>query len=210
MANRREFLQIGVAASALSLANSGAAASPLPAAASVFAPSPALDFYKAVFDSRHADSVAFGEGMRRDGVPAHGMRGDITPFWFDELDAVWRGAPVPLAGMTYHGPLFCLERLAWERGLRVIWRAEHRVLPGGLLEHRVKGPETLVARARLGPLALARQDGGWSGALARLLQACPTGQAALDEARLCVPLSQPPAAADEPLISWIIAPARRA
>jgi hypothetical protein len=33
--------------------------------------------------------------------------------------------------MTTHGPLFCLERWAWDHGLRVVARTEHAVATAG-------------------------------------------------------------------------------
>jgi hypothetical protein len=45
------------------------------------------------------------------------------------LRAAWTKQPVAIAGLTAHGPLFCLERLAWDHGMRVVFRAEH---PAGI------------------------------------------------------------------------------
>ena len=54
----------------------------------------------------------------------HGIRGDITDLWFHDLDPQWKKQPVAIAGLTAHGPLFCLERLAWDHGMRVVSRVE--------------------------------------------------------------------------------------
>jgi hypothetical protein len=85
----------------------------------------ALSFYKVVVDRRFPDSVAFGAEMTRLGAPVHTMQGDITDLWYHDLDRRWRQGPVAIAGMTAHGPLFCLERLAWDHGMRVVLRTEH-------------------------------------------------------------------------------------
>jgi hypothetical protein len=47
----------------------------------------------------------------------HAIRGDITDLWFHDLDLRWKQGPAPIAGLTTHGPLFCLERLAWGKGI---------------------------------------------------------------------------------------------
>ncbi|HTR00348.1 MAG TPA: hypothetical protein VMH83_10170, partial [Candidatus Acidoferrum sp.] len=56
-------------------------------------------------------------------APLLGMAGDITPFWYGELHTAWRQTPVAIAGVTEAGPLFCLEQLGREHGLRVAWRS---------------------------------------------------------------------------------------
>jgi hypothetical protein len=113
MASRREFLQAGLAASLL----------PVVAAASE-ASNPPLPYYKVIFDERFPASVAYGEEWTARGAAAHGIRGDITDLWFHDLDHQWKKRPVAIAGLTAHGPLFCLERLAWDHGMRVVSRVE--------------------------------------------------------------------------------------
>ncbi len=114
MANRREFLQASLAASAF--------AALVPVSATANTPAPIV-FHTVLFDHRFADSVLFAEQFSAQGVSVHGMaKGDITPFWRNELAAIWAEAPVPLAGMTTEGPLFCLEQLGAQYGLRVARR----------------------------------------------------------------------------------------
>ncbi len=117
MNNRREFLQAGIAASML----------PIVAAGSSLAPGHQDDrasFYKVIFDERFPASVAFGVEWIARGAAVHAIRGDITDLWFHDLDLQWKKRPVPIAGLTAHGPLFCLERLAWDHGMRVVSRVE--------------------------------------------------------------------------------------
>jgi len=117
MASRREFLQAGIAASVL----------PIAVARNTLAPIEGGDrvaFYKVIFDGRFPASVAFGEEWKARGAAVHAIRGDITDLWFHDLDLQWKKQPVAIAGLTAHGPLFCLERLAWDHGMRVISRVE--------------------------------------------------------------------------------------
>jgi hypothetical protein len=119
MASRREFLQAGIAASVL----------PMAAAGNNLAASERADrvtFYKVIFDQRFPASVAYGAEWKARGAAVHAIRGDITDLWFHDLDLQWKKRPVPIAGLTAHGPLFCLERLAWDHGMRVISRVEQR------------------------------------------------------------------------------------
>jgi hypothetical protein len=122
MASRREFLHAGLVASLLPV---GIQASE-PAAQDA-APQdrvPRVSYYKVIFDERFPASVAFGEQWKAGGAPVHAIRGDITDLWFHDLDAQWKKQPVAIAGLTAHGPLFCLERLAWNHGMRVVSRVE--------------------------------------------------------------------------------------
>ena len=54
----------------------------------------------------------------------------MTRLWFDDIYHRWKESPVAIAGLTAQGQLFCFERLAWDQGLRVVFRAEH-----GAMEH---------------------------------------------------------------------------
>jgi len=118
MASRREFIQAGFAATVLPMVVSAREVSRQP----LFQ---AQSFYKVVFDQRFPASVAFARELNQLGAPIHAIDGDITDLWFHELHAVWKKQPVGIAGMTAHGPLFCLERLGWDYGMRVVFRAEH-------------------------------------------------------------------------------------
>jgi hypothetical protein len=154
MTNRREFLQAGVAATALPLAVGGMLQPPTAAADTSI---PRVPIYKAVFDERYAEGRAFGEQVARNGVAAHAFAdGDITSFWYDELDLLWRETPVAIAGLTQFGPMFVLERLGRERGLRTVLRVEHRPEAAGVLRHIMSGPaQTLGLVSRLSSEGMA-------------------------------------------------------
>jgi hypothetical protein len=114
MASRREFLQAGLAASLIPVVGSASEAS-----------NPPLPYYKVIVDERFPASVAFGVEWKARGAAVHAMRGDITDLWFHDLDHRWKQhGPAAIAGLTAHGPLFCLERLAWDHGMRVVSRVD--------------------------------------------------------------------------------------
>ncbi len=113
MANRRQFIQAGAALSALPLSAIAPAA---------LAASTPLAVYKAVFDSRFQEARAFGTQAAARGWTTAAIEGDVTQLWYHDLDLRWRKGPVALVGVTAHNSLFCLERLAWDVGLRVVER----------------------------------------------------------------------------------------
>jgi hypothetical protein len=106
---------------------------PLAVAGSDLAPNQrgaVTNFYKVIFDERFPASVAFGVEWIARGAAVHAIRGDITDLWFHDLDLQWKKRPAAIAGLTAHGPLFCLERLAWDHGMRVVSRIEQPTRDG--------------------------------------------------------------------------------
>jgi len=104
MISRREVLQGGVLIASVPL---------IPTALA----DPSL--YRVLFDQRFAASREFGAHAQWQGHTVRGFNGDITNVWFEELRPKWRQGPAAIAGLTAHGALFCLERLAWDAGMRV-------------------------------------------------------------------------------------------
>ena len=202
MTTRREFLQAGIA---VPLA-AGVFASDKPAApgyASNARPA-ALSFYKAVFDERFPESVTFAAEMRRLGIATHGIVGDMTDLWYHDLYPQWMKTPVPIAGLTAHGPMFCLERLAWDHGMRVVFRAEHRFRPDGCVEHVISAGESVLNDAA----ALRAAGSNWSAHVAGLVNRCSPGRIETWPA-IVTGLGQQPPTEQDPLYSWVIAPRAR-
>ncbi len=122
MTTRRDFLQMALTAPLLP------ASLRLPASDSrtddFLAHAHAGSLYTVLCDERFAESVAFAEEMSRHGTPVTRFRGDITDFWYRDLSQRWKADPVAIAGVTTHGPLFCLERWGWDHGLRIAQRQD--------------------------------------------------------------------------------------
>ena len=55
-------------------------------------------------------------------TPLRYIDGDVTALWYHTLDPRWRRPGFVVAGFTGPDALFVLERLAWDRGRRVIER----------------------------------------------------------------------------------------
>lgn len=128
---RRDFLRLGRAAGSrclLPMAPLSAVAAPALAAQPLF---------RLVHDSRadssRAEALRLGTALvaGRQDVAAllRAMSGDVTRFWFDELQPVWRQQRAAVAGTTAPDVLFCLEQLARDHRLRVQWRTP--VTPAG-------------------------------------------------------------------------------
>jgi hypothetical protein len=80
--------------------------------------------YKVIYDERFPASVEFGREARDRGFAVHAIRGDMTDLWYHDLYPKWKAGPAAIAGLTAHGPLFCLERLSWDFGMRVSFREQ--------------------------------------------------------------------------------------
>lgn len=160
--------------------------------------------YKVVADARFADSRAFAAEAAYAGQRIAWTEGDITKLWYDELDLLWRGDKAALAGLTDHAAFFCLERLALDRGLRVVFKGEHRRLASGSTAHAVAGPDAVVTRAALERLS----SRAWAAQAASMALAA-RGAGPVDASRQATSQAgpgQPPL-----LISWVLAakPERR-
>lgn len=197
MTSRREFLKVGLAASALP----AAARAELVLAAN---PTPTIPLYKVLYDTRFPASVAFARRAAARGLVVHAMGGDMTSFWYDDLYRRWQQGPAAIAGLTAHGALFCLERLAWDQRMRVVFRGEHSGAADGCVAHRLEGPAPLL------PIATAAAEGSsWADDLAEVVAECPAGrfERGSARARTADATTLPPSAT---LFSWVIAPVVRA
>ena len=203
MTNRREFLQIGIAASAWPLANQAARAAGLEVPTSAGAEP--LEVYKVVYDARFPESIAFSRRVAKLGVPVHAIEGDMTRLWYDDIYHRWKQGPVAIAGLTAHGPLFCFERLGWDQRMRVVFRAEHKPTTAGSVAHDLSGPVAMLAAAR-GAVAAA----DWSARMADIVTQCPSGRAEIAASAVVTPSGVAAALEGESLYSWVIAPAVRA
>ncbi|HEY8519555.1 MAG TPA: hypothetical protein VIN61_05715 [Gammaproteobacteria bacterium] len=168
MTNRREFLRTGVTVSAMPLAINGLLSAET-AAREAGAGGVAL--HATIVDDRYAEARRFGDALGELGVRAAALRdGDVTDAYL-ALRSLWRERPAAIAGLTQFGPMFVLERLGFERGLRVVLRVEHRVRGDGELEHAIAGAPHVVALAE----TLQRQGVEWPVLFAALARTASGG-----------------------------------
>lgn len=201
---RRNFLGLGLAGGAFSLLPGAAAAFAANGVAAGSAPV-RHSIYKAVVDQGLAESIAFGQTLAALKVPTATIAGDITRLWFDDLDRRWRQGPVAVSGLTAKGPLFCLEQLMGQYGLRLAFRGEHAYQADGSVLHRLEGDPGLLEVAPV----LGASGPGWSRSLAALLAQAPSsgGSGAI---QVSTPGAGPRQTPSPTLYSWLLVPAARA
>lgn len=207
MTTRRQF--IGTALSAAALTGSIAAT-----AADLRAParSPlrsALRIHLAIVDSRFAAAHAFGRAMRSRGVRVASFGGDITPIWYYQLDPAWRQRPLVVAGLTTDAVLFCLEQFAWDHGMRVAYRGEHRISADGGVDHILESPSTRPQDVRTELSGLTP----WPAQVADLIAGIDEPQPAFPSeadarSRSVRKTRSRPTSEPARLVSWLIAPKR--
>lgn len=197
MTSRRQFLQIGVTATALPLASRAAHAVGVELAAG--APVP---LYAVVYDTRFPASVEFGRQSRALGIRAEPIEGDMTRLWYDDLYHRWKRGPAAIAGMTAHGPLFCFDQLSRVQGMRVVFRAEHRPAAHGVA-HAFSGPASMLADA----LAIDAQGAPFGRHMADVVARCPRGRSEISSAHAESHAGLELGRDDEALFTWVIAPA---
>lgn len=157
-----------------------------------------------VYDTRFAESVAFGRRSSALGLPAHAIAGDMTHLWYDEIYPQWKQRPTALAGLTAHGPLFCFAELARDVGMRVVFKAEHYAT-GAATTHAFTGPVPMLSTALD---ACGRPESIWTS-MADVVAQCPSGRIEIASATRTVstrPVNAAPPGTDA-LYTWVIAPA---
>jgi hypothetical protein len=106
-----------------------------------------IAFHRAVFDERFTECRGFADELQNAGVVTSPIRGDVAELWYGDLRAYLRENCLPVAGLTDRAALFCLEELARDVGMRVIFRADHMIDQNGHAQHTAAGPASLVAAA---------------------------------------------------------------
>jgi hypothetical protein len=132
MINRRSVMKIGAASIAATVVNSPALAH--------------RRFQRAVFDERFAECRAFAAELDSAGVRTSAIRGDVAKLWYHDLRVHLRENRLPVAGLTDRAAMFCLEELARDVNMRVIFRADHLVDDAGDVRGRQPGFGRTMAR----------------------------------------------------------------
>jgi hypothetical protein len=205
MGNRREFILGGLAGSAaVSLAGLPTArAWAEPHAGMAERAGSAAPLYRLIVDERFAVTQSLADAARSRGVAVSGITGDVTDLWFNDLALRWQRGPAPIAGLTTVGALFCLERLAWDAGMRLRFRADHRCFADGRVEHVLQAPAAFVTRADC--LQLARAD--WvPGLLPVLVRGAAAPAGALGGRSVAGARGSFPVGHTEWLVSWYLGP----
>jgi len=150
MVSRREILRGSIAVTSLPIV-AGLSLAPVRSAAAQALDQAELarvSLYKVLFDTRFAAARSFGRTAAWRGESVHGFEGDITDVWYHDLHPRWQKGAAAIAGLTAHGALFCLEQLAWDVRMRVVYRAEHRYEGHEPLYSWIIAPRTKTRAAR--------------------------------------------------------------
>jgi hypothetical protein len=201
MTNRRTFLKMGVASLAVPSALVNASSILLSGSKSASQRMVVPSLYKVVYDDRFAESREFAESLNGLGADTYPIAGDITELWYKDLYHQWERKPVPIAGLTSATSLFCLEQLARDQRLRVVFRANHNYLSDGSIQHRLYGPKTLLQQE----MGLTYSPNEWTGRMAMLVSSYPTSSSPLVETIITTPATDS-FYQKESLVSWVIAP----
>lgn len=196
MPSRRQFLEYGVMASAwaacpavarLSLADSGREP---------------YHFFRVIVDHTFADGAAFAAEASSWRAPVRAVGSDLGSVWMNDIGPCWRRTSAAIAGLTSGAALFCLEFLANDYGMSVVYRAEHSQNANGRVLHDITGSEDIRA---WGP-RLTAAGKRWSSVAAAMAMSCPA--ALKPDPRMA--LLNPAPQSWKALFSWVIAPGGRA
>jgi hypothetical protein len=170
-----------------------------------------LQLHAVVVDQRFAESVEFGRELGRLGAETYSMHGDVTDVWYSRLHPLWKARGVAVAGLTASGVLFCLERLAWDHNLRVVYRGSHQRVAADRIQHAMLGRNDWSTLAQ----DTASGNTPWPAAMAASIPHMESPCPAVPTGRTLQPLCStalrgPGRPTDSPLFSWVIAPPARA
>jgi hypothetical protein len=149
-------------------------------------------------DAVSSDARAVGLAAEARGVRVHTVHEDLTEVYCGQLAPQWRrSGPAAVGGLTRVAPLFYLERLAWDAGMRVVLLGRHEISRDGL-GHAMRGPQGTID-AFEGSARLI----DWRIALAHTLTEMPLASPALHPVSA---VRNAVVAGDRALFSWVLAP----
>lgn len=201
MTDRRTFLKTGITALALPTIARSAFSLPLSMPAeegSTISP------YKIIFDENYQDSVAFANAAEKLGATIHGIKGDITDLWYNDLYHEWKKGPAAIMGMTNENSLFCLEQLAHDQRMRVVFRVDHNYLSDNKIEHVISGTTQVPPE-----ISDLENDGpAWNIQIANVVMHCSDTRSKSSCTTLVTQLKRP-VTDQQSLVSWVIAPVKK-
>lgn len=155
-----------------------------------------------LFDEGRAAARAFGAAAAALGAPVQAVGSDIGSSWINTLEPRFKTGPAAIAGLTAAAPLFCLEYLARDYGLRVVYRIEHAPLVAGRCAHALTGPGALAGSVH----ELDAAGEHWTECAAALAVGCPADLRPSPSIAL-LDLAGRRGGAGPALYSWLLAPA---
>lgn len=163
------------------------------------APPPTVRYV--ITDSRHPESLAFGELMCGHGAQRLEATDGLTRLWRDALLPLWRSGGGAIAGITPQGICAAIAEQGRSWGRRPALMGHHTIAADGLeAAHLVRAPRAVLK----GAPALERCGAAWPQMMACLVSQRP---AAADRGPSTPAYRSPSLAettATRSLISWII------
>ncbi len=160
------------------------------------------EFFRVLFDNTSAEGEAFGAEAAARGASTRAVGIDLGSIWMHEIEPRWDQGPIAVAGLTHGAALFCLELLARDFRMGVVYRVRHDLNTDGRCRHSLTGPKQLSSW----PDHLATAGRGWAGLSAALAMSCPSALSPGRDLDL-VDLGGCSALAERSLFSWVIAAA---
>jgi hypothetical protein len=159
-------------------------------------------FFRVLFDNASAEGASFGAEAAARGAATRAVGIDLGSLWMHEIEPQWKDRPAAIAGMTSGPHLFCLELLARDYGLRLVYRVRHEIGASDQCGHIITGPSVLSSWTD--QLAATGRD--WPRRAAALAMDCP-GSLRPSRDRDLVDLTTRSGLTEHSLYSWVIAPA---
>jgi hypothetical protein len=100
--------------------------------------------FRVIYDRTLREGLTFAATVERIGAHVDAVGADLGHYWMSTLEPLLRRGPLTLAGLTAGAPLFCLELLCRDYGLRTVYRIEHALAAGGRTHHVVTGNPALA------------------------------------------------------------------
>jgi hypothetical protein len=159
-----------------------------------------LRFGRILYDARRAQALAFADAAASSGVPTRALAGNLGDACYEELQARWRIARTPVAGMTDLRVLFLVLMMSSDAGLSPVMRVHH-CGHGAAVMHEVFGPKvcTAAAGAQLSDAGLQ-----WGCEAARLVLSLAAGNRGMYRAADMSAANQR-TLDSEALVTWAIA-----
>jgi hypothetical protein len=165
-------------------------------------PDEPYQFFRVLFDNTSPEGAAFGTEAAARGAATRAVGVDLGSLWMHEIEPQWKHCPAAIAGLTSGPHLFCLELLARDYGMGLVYRVRHEIGASDHCGHVVAGPPVLSSWTD--QLEATGRD--WARHAAALAMDCPRALGPCRDLDL-VDLTTRSGLTEHSLYSWVIAPA---
>jgi hypothetical protein len=165
-------------------------------------PDEPYQFFRVLFDNTSPEGAAFGTEAAARGAVTRAVGLDLGSLWMHEIEPQWKYCPAAIAGLTSGPHLFCLELLARDYGMGLVYRVRHEISGSDHCRHIITGPADLSSWTDL----LAATGCDWTRRAAALAMDCP-GCLRPSRNLDLIDLAGCSTLAERSLYSWVIAPA---